>query len=321
MSILIDSLFIIDYTPPDDISIFLRTFDLEKKKTFSVTDVYVLMAVFIWGTDFFFAKIALREISPICFSAIRTMISTAILLPFFIHREKDRWVPIRHLFWLAGLALLGTFLNRILWAIGLTMTTASNSSLIMATSPIFVLIASSLFLRNEVTLRAAIGILISFLGVFLVIRGDWKGWEIGSDAFLGNLITIGAALSWALFTVFAKRLLREYSNLKVTAYVMLISTILYLPFLPNDKAGGWWEISGVAWLSVLYVGIMGNCLGYFLWIVGIKNIGPVRTVLYSYLMPVTAIFLAIPFLEETVTTMQICGASVVLGGILLARSK
>jgi drug/metabolite transporter (DMT)-like permease len=102
---------------------------------------------------------------------------------------------------------------------------------------------------------------------------------------------------------------------------MLIGTILYLPFLPNDKAGGWWEISGLAWFSVLYVAIMGNCLGYFLWTVGIKDIGPLRTVLYSYLMPVTAIFLAIPILEETVTAMQICGASVVLGGILLARSK
>jgi drug/metabolite transporter (DMT)-like permease len=301
--------------------IILSGLDLEKKKAFLITDLYVLMAVFIWGTDFIFAKIALREISPVSFSAMRTTISAAILIPFFMKRERERLVSVRHLFWLVGLAFLGTFFNRVLWTIGLTMTTASNSSLIMATSPIFVLAASYLFLRNEVTFRAALGILLSFFGVFLVIQGDWNVWDIGSEAFLGNLITIGAAISWALFTVFAKGLLMEYSNLKVTAYVMFIGTILYLPFLPNDRVGGWWEISGLAWVSLLYVAIMGNCLAYFLWTVGIKNIGPVRTVLYSYLMPVTAIFFAIPFLEETVTAMQICGAAVVLGGILLARSK
>ncbi|MGD0625671.1 MAG: DMT family transporter [Thermodesulfobacteriota bacterium] len=298
---------------------FFERTDLGEKKAFSITDVYLLLAVIIWGSDYLFAKIALREVSPISFSAMRTAISTAVLIPFFVKREKNWSVSVRHFSWLVGLALLGTVLNRIFWAIGLSLTTASNSALLMATSPIFVLIGSSIFLRTVVTSRAVLGILLSFVGVFLMIQGDWKGGLMGSETFRGDLIIIAAAVLWALFTVLAKKLLKEYSSLKVTAYVMLIGTILFLPFLPNEKGGGWGEISWLAWFSVLYVAILGNCLAYFFWIWGIQNIGPMRTGLYQYLMPVVTILLAVPFLKETLTAIQVWGAAVVFGGIFLAR--
>jgi len=244
-----------------------------EKKAFSITDLYLLLAVIIWGSDYPFAKIALREVSPVSFSAMRTVISTFVLLPFFIKREKDWSVSVRHFLWLGGLALLGTFLNRVFWSIGLSLTTASNSALLMTTSPIFVLIGSSLFLRAEVTFRTGVGIFISFVGVFLVIQGDWKGWAMSSETFQGDLIIIAAAVSWALFTVLAKKLLKEYSSLKVTAYVMFIGTILFLPFLPNEKGAGWGGISGLAWLSVLYVAILGNCVAYFFGFGGFRTLG------------------------------------------------
>ncbi len=290
-----------------------------EKKPFS-TDLCLILTMVIWGSDYPFAKIALREVSPLAFSAMRTLISTLILVPFFISQEKNWSVPWRHLLGLFFLAVLGTFLNRICWSVGLNLTTASNSGLLSATSPIFVLLFSSLLLRNEVTRRAAFGIAVAFVGVFLVVRGDWKGWEVRAENFQGDLIIVLGAALWALFTVLAKKLLKIYSTLKVTAYVMVIGTILFLPFLPNDKGGGWMEISGLAWLGVLYVALMGNGLAYFLWIRGIQNIGPMRTILYQYLMPITVILFSVPFLNERLTAMQVGGALVVFAGIFLARS-
>jgi drug/metabolite transporter (DMT)-like permease len=66
---------------------------LGARKTFSVVDLYLLTARVIWGSDFLFAKIALREVSPMSFAAMRTLISTAVILPFFLIQEKDRFVP------------------------------------------------------------------------------------------------------------------------------------------------------------------------------------------------------------------------------------
>ena len=278
------------------------------------------MAAVIWGSDYPFAKIAMQEISPLSFSAARTILATAVLFPFFLKQEPSWKVPRRDFLYLILLACFGTFVNRICWSVGLNLSTASNAALLMTTSPIFVLITSVLLFRSSVTWKAASGILVAFAGVFFVIQGDLKGWNWSGESFLGDLILLVAAVSWALFTALAKFLLKDHSSLKVTAYVMAIGSVLFIPFLPNENPGGWREISALAWFSLLYVGLSGNCLAYFLWMKGIQNIGPLKTILYSYLMPITAIAFSIPLLGETVTATQVWGGLIVFAGVFLARS-
>lgn len=293
---------------------------MAEKKNFSLTDFSLIVATVIWGSDYPFAKIAMQEISPLSFSAARTLLAAAALFPFFLMQESSWKVSRRDFLYLILLACLGTFLNRICWSVGLSLSTASNAALLMTTSPIFVLITSVVLFRSSATWRAASGILVAFGGVFLVIRGDLNGWNWGGASFLGDLILLLAAVSWALFTALANFLLKDHSSLKVTAYVMAIGSILFIPLLPNDKPGGWSEISALAWFSVIYVGLSGNCVAYFLWMKGIQNIGPLRTILYSYLMPITAIAFSVPLLGETVTATQIWGGLIVFTGIFLARS-
>jgi drug/metabolite transporter (DMT)-like permease len=293
---------------------------LAEKQKFSLTDFSLIMATVIWGSDYPFAKIAMEEISPLSFSAARTLLATAALFPFFLMQESSWKVSRRDFLYLILLACFGTFLNRICWSVGLNLSTASNAALLMTTSPIFVLITSVLLFRSSVTWRATAGIAVAFVGVFLVIRGDLKGWDWRSTNFLGDLFLLGAAVFWALFTALAKYLLKDYSSLKVTAYVMAIGSFFFLPFLPNEKPGGWSEISALAWFSVFYVGLSGNCLAYFLWMKGIQDIGPLRTILYSYLMPITAIAFSVPLLGETVTATQVWGGLIVFAGIFVARS-
>jgi drug/metabolite transporter (DMT)-like permease len=274
----------------------------------------------IWGSDYPFGKISLREVSPMSFGAMRTVLSAAALV-FIFSRQGESWAVSKWQFLrLVVLALLGAFLNRVFWSIGVSQTTASNAALLMATSPIFVFVATFLLFRTEVTFRAALGVFICFLGVFLVIRSDWHGWSMSSETIKGDLICIAASASWALFTLLSKRLLKDISSLKLTTYVMLIGAIIFLPFLPNEKAGGWFKISAWAWFGVLYVGLMGNCLAYFLYVYGVKSIGALRTVLYQYLTPVAAILFALLFLKESITGPQLLGAGVVFFGIFLSRS-
>jgi drug/metabolite transporter (DMT)-like permease len=293
---------------------------LTERKGFSVTDLYVSLATILWGSDYLFAKIALREVSPLSFAAIRTLISTGAMFPIFLRREQDWRVKPRHIGPLVGLALLGTFINRIFWATGMNLTTASNASLLSTTSPIFVLIVSFFLFRATVTWRATLGIIVSFIGVSLVIQGDWMEWVRGEGHVWGDLCMLLASLTWAFFTVLAKFLMKEYSSLKVTAYIMLIGSLLFLPFLANENPGGWSGVSALGWVSVLYVALTGNLLAYLLWMRGIQNIGPLRTIFYTYLTPVTAILFAVPFLNETLTPAQIGGALVVFVGVFLARS-
>jgi drug/metabolite transporter (DMT)-like permease len=293
---------------------------LTERKGFSSTDFYLFLATVLWGSDYLFAKIALREVSALSFAAIRTLISTAVLVPIFLRQENEWRVKTRQLLSLGGLALLGAFLNRIFWSTGVDLTTASNASLLATTSPIFVLMISFFLFRITVSWRAALGILVSFIGISLVIQGDWKEWVKGGGHVWGDLLMLLASVTWAFFTVLAKFLMKDHSSLKVMAYIMLIGSILFLPFLPNEKPGGWGGVSLLGWVSVFYVAITGNFLAYLFWMRGIQNIGPMRTILYSYLTPITAILFAIPFLGETLTAGQVWGALIVFAGIFLARS-
>ena len=129
---------------------------MTERKGFSSTDLYLFLATVLWGSDYLFAKIALREVSPLSFAAIRTLISTGVLFPIFLRQENEWGVKTRHLVCLAGLALLGTFLNRIFWSAGIDLTTASNASLLSTTSPIFVLLISFFLFRTTVSWRAAL---------------------------------------------------------------------------------------------------------------------------------------------------------------------
>ena len=293
---------------------------MTERKTFSLTDLYLSLATILWGSDYLFAKFALREVSPLSFAAIRTLISTGAMFPIFLRMEKDWRVKPRHVWPLIGLALLGTFINRIFWVTGMNLTTASNASLLSTTSPIFVLMVSFFLFRATVTWRATLGIIVSFIGVSLVIQGDWTEWVRGGGNVWGDLCMLLASLTWAFFTVLAKFLMKEYSSLKVTAYIMLIGSLLFLPFLANENPGGWSGVSALGWVSVLYVALTGNLLAYLLWMRGIQNIGPLRTIFYTYLTPITAILFAVPFLNETLTLAQIGGALVVFIGVFLARS-
>ena len=293
---------------------------MTERKTFSSTDLYVALATVLWGSDYIFAKIALREVSPLSFAAIRTLISAGIIFPLLLRREPDWRVKPRHLAPLIGLALLGTFANRIFWATGISLTTAANASLLATTSPIFVWIVSFFLSRAAVTWRATLGLLACLAGVSLVIQGDWVEWVKGGGNLWGDLCMLLASLTWAFFTVLAKFLMKDYSSFKVTAYITLIASLFFLPFLGNENPGGWGGVSALGWVSVLYVALTGNFLAYLLWMRGIQNIGPLRTILYTYLTPVTAILFAVPFLGETLTLAQIAGALIVFIGVFLART-
>jgi drug/metabolite transporter (DMT)-like permease len=225
---------------------------LQEKKALPLTDLQLLLVAVLWGSDFIFVKIALREISPLSFMAMRSLITTAAFFPFFLKQEKKWSVRPRDFWGLVAIAFLGSFINRVFFSLGLNLTTASNASLLITTAPLFVLLTSSFFSRSEITSRSVLGIVVAFAGVFFVIKRDWKEWALITDYLEGDLYMVGAAFFWALFNVFARPFLKEYSSVKVMAYVMIFGTIFYFPFLPNEKGGNGWQVSALAWFCLFY---------------------------------------------------------------------
>ena len=145
-------------------------------------------------------------------------------------------------------------------------------------------------------------------------------WVKGGGDVWGDLCMLLASLTWAFFTVSARFLMKEYSSLKVTAYIMLIGSLLFLPFLPNENAGGWSGVSALGWGERVLCPFRGICWPISCGCAGFRTSALCGPFFYQYLTPVRAILFAVPFLNETLTPSQIGGALIVFTGVFLARS-
>lgn len=218
------------------------------------------------------------------------------------------------------LGLVGIGIYQIFFMTGIYRTTASKASLIMGAVPIFVAIFSSALAFEKIDLKTWGGIFLSFIGLFLIIRNDSFAFVTRETLLLGDLLVLGAAILWALYTVLAKPVLKKYSPLKVTAYAMISGTAFLLIFTwPELRDQNWTTLSPLVWLCFFYSSIFGLVVSYVLWYRGVSRIGPARTTIYQYLTPVSAVVFAMIFLSEKITVYQVIGALVVFYGVYVAR--
>ena len=290
------------------------------EKIFSFADLLLLCVVVIWGTNYTVGKIALREFDPTSFAALRTILAAPVLFIALGLKERKVHFTKKDIPPFILLGLLGNVLNRFGWSYGLHFTTASNASLLMSTTPILAALFSSLFRIERVTVKSALGIGVAFLGVFFVIKGDFSDLELGKATLMGDFLVLGAALSWALFSIFAKPFLRDYSILKLTAWSAQFGAVFLVPFILRPLAqGAFAHPSLKGWLCLLYVSILGNALAHVFWVTGISKIGPTRTTMYQTFVPLIAILFAVMFLGESLLGIQIVGVVLVLGGVYVTR--
>jgi len=291
-------------------------------RRFSGVDGALLAVVFIWGANFVIMKQAFSEVDPLAFNVVRLTLAAIILMLVLIFREG--WQPIPRRDWgrLIRLGLLGNFFYQIPFILGLKLTTPENSSLLIATIPVWAAILAMILGLEQISRRVWTGILLSFAGVLLVTTAS-AGFSLNSSGFLGDLLTLGAAACWAGYTVFSKELLGRYSPLRVSALALAIGTVgLWLVSLPSVITEGWSEASAWVWVTIAYSGALSIGLAYVVWAFGVKHVGAARTAVYNNLVPVVTFLLAYFALEQPIMPLQLLGGAVVLLGVwLTVRSK
>lgn len=289
--------------------------------SFGLVDVTLLLVATIWGTNNVVARAAFGQFEPGAFIVLRFAIATAIMLVFLRFAESPR--PIDKADWgrflLAG--LLGTALVQPLFYYGLSLSTASNTSLIKATSPIFVAIFAWFMLSERLRPRGWLGCGLALAGMALIVQ-EGLGFELHGRALLGDLLALAGASLWAAYMVVVGPLTKRYSALQVTAYTTLIGTIplvvLGSPLLAWED---WGRVDAWGWSALLYSAVFGVFLAYVLWNAGIRKIGSTRTAIYQNLSPVIATLVAAVFLGEAITPARLAGAAIIFLGLYLVRSS
>jgi drug/metabolite transporter (DMT)-like permease len=287
---------------------------------FGAIDVALLMMTIIWGINAVVVKATYAQIPPMAFMAIRFVIAGSLLLIVAWTAERSLHVHRKDWPLLLAAAMMGTGFYQPLFLTGLSMTSASTTSLIIAASPAFVALLNRLLGRELLARRGWLGIALAFVGIVLIVEGG-GGVEFGSDVFLGDVLILIGTFLWASYAVLAAPLMRTYSPLRVTALTTAIGALpLILLGAPAVAALPFATVQPSGWAGLLYSAIFAIVVAYIIWNMGVKKIGGARTSLYSNLIPVVGTISAAIFLGEAITPLKVVGAGVIFLGLHLART-
>ncbi|WP_290878152.1 DMT family transporter [Gracilimonas sp.] len=285
-------------------------------------DLSLILVAIIWALNFSIVKVSLREMDPYSFNALRFIFATTLLW-YFAHKKGYSLKVEKEHFWkLIGIGIVGNLFYQMFFIIGLNYTYAANAAVMLGTIPIWVALLSQFFTDEKLTFYKALGVFFAFAGVAFIIMGGQGDISFESDTFLGNVITLIAAVCWATYTILSRKYLRVYSPLQYSAFMSVVGLItLLIVGLPFMIKLDWAAISLIGYGGVLYSGALSIGLAYIIWNNGVKKIGAVRTAAYQNLVPVLGLIFGLVLLGEQLTTLQYIGAALVITGIVLARMK
>jgi drug/metabolite transporter (DMT)-like permease len=290
-----------------------------KDRAAMLTEASLLLAVLFLGTNPVAVKLAVSEISPLPFVAIRFTLAGLVVLGLVFLLGLDG--PGRgDLLRIAGVGLIGVGMNNVAFTFGVSLTTASDTALIYAAVPIWgILLGLALGLERP-TLWGILGVALAFLGVGVVVFGGLGGG--GGTSIVGDLLVVVATICWGSYAVLSLPLLRSYSPLVVAAYTMLFGGLAALLIaVPGLLDVDWGAVSRGAWGAVAYSTLLVAAFGFAAWQAGISRIGANRVLVYQYLITLVGVTSGVLLLGESLTLNKILGGAVILAGVYLARRQ
>jgi drug/metabolite transporter (DMT)-like permease len=288
--------------------------------------IELLIVSLIWGMAAPIIKFTLGGFSPAIFLTYRFFISAVIAIFFFIFFKvkfpKDRKTLI---FTIINGFLLTTVGLGLLF-LGINKTNSVDSNLISAMAPVTIAIAGVLFLKERVTKRESIGLLIALAGTFITIiepvfknGGSFAGLE-------GNLLVFASVIAATITAVFSKKILRSGVDAATVTNISFIVGFLSLaPFvLPQIITSKFQILTSVPLsyhLGVFYMAILSGTFAYILWHRAEKSIEVSEVGLFAYLYPIFGMPLSIFWLNEKITLPITIGFVIIALGVFLAEFK
>ena len=279
-----------------------------------------LGAAAIWGGMYVVSKVVLEIIPPFTLVTIRLLLGALTLAIVLVIRGFPG-VFRRRFLQVLGVGFVGYGVSLSLQFLGTKLSTAANGSLVTSATPAFVLIFASILLKEKITLLRLISLVLATLGVIAVI--DPRSAQLNPELFLGNLALIGAAITWALYSVLVRKTTQDLD-------VLPFSLIAFLGGLPVTLPAGAWEAAtlGIGEITpgviggILFLGVISTALAMVLWNTAFALVDASLASLTFFAQPVVGTLLGWLFLGEEITPLFLLGGFLIgLGLALSTREK
>ena len=273
-----------------------------------------LLAVVLWGGAYPCTRLALREIPVLSGALLRFIFVAAVL---FALRSPFR-KPSPGRFSLLANAGIAQAVYMILTFVSLRLTTASETAILYATSPILAAVWLVLTRREHLDARRLGGLLMGLAGVTLVVRGAASGFAASHTA--GDLLALVAAGTWVWFSLAMSPTVGALGMWQATGGAAGIAALILSPGAVVEATNhAWWtSVSWSAWGGLMYVGAVGGIVATALWGRSMHRLGPRQTMVYAYLEPISAVIIAAIILGESLSWIQGVGAVLTLIGVRMA---
>ncbi|MFB5252077.1 DMT family transporter [Bacillus mycoides] len=276
------------------------------------------LAASIWGGMYVVSKYVLDFIPPLTLVWLRFIIAFVVL--YFIlkiaEKKQKKKVTIRKKDWLlfAWIGFIGYFISITCQFIGTKLSDAHTGSLVTSATPAFMVIFAAFILKEKLTTRRLLSTIIATIGVIIVIGWDI---EIGSY-FIGTIILVGAAITWALLSIYVKIASARFSSLVITTYAIFFSLFFITPFMVWEfQSSPIAHINMYVLLGVLYLGIVSTAGAFFLWNKGLELMDASIGSLFFFFQPIVGSLLGWLLLNETLSSNFFIGGILIICSVLI----
>lgn len=290
---------------------------MEKKKKYRV-HLLTILAMLFWGISFVWSKVVFKTYTPLTTIFFRLIISVVFLfLYLFVSHTLEKINKKDIKFFLLS-ALFNPFLYFLGENFGLQRVSASLASVIIATIPVLTPFIVIFFYNEKITRVNIIGLMVSFVGIIMIVFSD--AGSLQGD-FSGILILFLAVFSAIFYTIFVKRLSQTYNAVTIIAYQNFIGVLLFLPLVMLlDFDNMIHTIPNIETItSLLMLGILASSAAFVFFTNAIKNLGIIKTNLYTNSIPVFTFLFAFIILGEKITLFKTIGLIAVIIGIILSE--
>ncbi|WP_170331119.1 DMT family transporter [Ruegeria arenilitoris] len=274
------------------------------------------LAAFLWGTHSVIVRYLTSDLGGLQIAVTRLFI--AALAIYGMLRVMRISVSIRLADWSFRLAVLSTVVNYILFHIGLEHTGAANAMVLENTAPFFVLVFLYFFADTPVTRTDVLATGLAILGVFLTVFRDFRG---GGEPLFGDLLEIGAGLSWAVFLISSSRAMRNSKStgerLNFLLGVFTCSGVLLLPLAVFSLQVP--TINDLVFLLLL--GVLPTALAYYLWYEAAARVSTLTATLMFAASVVFTFINSALFLGAAITPIAALGAALIVAAVFLTTKS
>ncbi|QYO67705.1 DMT family transporter [Leptolyngbya sp. 7M] len=294
---------------------------MEKEKVSNLGPFAALIGVqVLFGSLPVIGKVVLAVLPAVALVGFRVGITALVLfiIQYFRGRlwlkEKDDYAR------LAILSLFGVTFNQLLFIGGLSLTKASNTSLLAVTIPIFTIAIGAVIGTERLRLIKTLGIVLAAAGVIVLI--DPRNASFSSETTIGDLLIIVNSLSYGIYVATSKEIITRNGAFRSMMWVFIFASIICVPLgLVSIYSVEISAVSSFIWLLVLYIAVVATAGPYLLNAYALANVNASTVAVFIYLQPVIGFLLAAYFLGESIDLRFLFAAVMVFIGVYLTTKK